>query len=126
MQPATAADTMRETNRIFEDEVVGKRNFDALERTYTANARILPPGTEMITGRENIKAFWKETIAQMGATAAKLESVDIQEGEDTMIEIGRAVISLAGGASVTGKYVVVWKREDGAWKWDTDIWNLNA
>ena len=24
------------------------------------------------------------------------------------------------------KYVVVWKRENGAWKWHVDIWNPSA
>jgi hypothetical protein len=23
----------------------------------------------------------------------------------------------------TGKYIVIWKRENGAWKWHRDIWN---
>jgi ketosteroid isomerase-like protein len=126
MQPAIARDEMRETNQIFEDEVVGKRNFDAIDRTYTVNARILPPGADMISGRDNIREFWKGAIAQLGVTSAKLASVDVQAQGDVIVEIGRAILSLAAGAIATGKYVVVWKREDGDWKWHIDIWNLNA
>jgi hypothetical protein len=35
---------MAATNRIFEEEVVGRRDFGALDRVYTRDARILPPG----------------------------------------------------------------------------------
>ena len=35
-------EAIRETNRVFEEEVVGRRNFGALERVYTRDARILP------------------------------------------------------------------------------------
>jgi ketosteroid isomerase-like protein len=45
---------------------------------------------------------------------------------DTVVEIGRAEIVTNGGATVAVKYVVHWKQEDGRWKWNTDIWNLNS
>ncbi|MBX6742617.1 MAG: hypothetical protein IRY87_11310 [Acetobacteraceae bacterium] len=42
-------------------------------------------------------------------------------------EVGRAELTLTGAeAPVEVKYVVLWKREDGVWKWDVDIWNTNA
>ena len=47
------------TNRIFEQEVAAQRNVQALDRVYTTKARILPPGTAMVEGRENIKTFWR-------------------------------------------------------------------
>jgi len=115
---------MRQTNALFDSEVVGKKNIEALDRVYTANARILPPGAPMVEGRPAIKAFWKQAIAAMGATSAKLATVNAESAGEGVVEIGRADI-LAGGQTVTVKYVVHWKQEDGAWKWDLDIWNLN-
>ena len=41
-QPVLAA--MRQTNELFNAEVVGKRNFALLDQVYTVSARILPPG----------------------------------------------------------------------------------
>jgi hypothetical protein len=43
-----------------------------------------------------------------------------------VVEIGRAELVLANGQAVPVKYVVHWKNEGGAWKWHTDIWNMNA
>ena len=126
MSPAPALDAMRETNRIFEQEVVARGDFDALDRVYTSGARILPPGAEMISGRENIKNFWKAAIAAMGVTSGKLETVEAETSGDAIFEIGRAELVFAAGGAVTVKYVVVWKQEDGAWKWHVDIWNPNS
>ena len=54
---------MASTNEIFNSEVVGKRNFDALDQVYTADARILPPGGQMVSGRASIKEFWASAVA---------------------------------------------------------------
>lgn len=122
MSPATAQD-IQHTNSLFE-EIVVKRNFDALERVYTRDARILPPGAEMIAGRDNIKGFWRSAVDGMGVSAVKLETVEFNSTGDTGFEIGRGRLEFASGvAPVDVKYVVVWKREDGAWKWHVDIWN---
>lgn len=112
------------TNRIFENDVIDKGDFGALERVYTKNARALPPGAETVCGRDNIQAFWKQAVAGMGITAVKLSTVDVQTFGDTLIEEGRAELSVAGAeVNVNVKYIVVWKQEDGAWKWHVDIWN---
>jgi ketosteroid isomerase-like protein len=123
--PETVLADMRRTNELFQTEVVGKHNADALDRVYTTQARILPPGAPMIQGREEIKAFWKQTIAAMGLTSLKLTIVDAEPAGDGVIEIGRAELSIASGQVVTVKYVVCWKQEDGEWKWNIDIWNPN-
>ena len=121
----TVLAAMRRTNELFDTEVVGKHNIDALDGVYTTQARILPPGAPMIQGREQIKAFWKQAIGAMGLTNVTLTIVDAEPAGDGVIEIGRADLSVASGQVVTVKYVVCWKQEDGAWKWNVDIWNPN-
>jgi len=116
---------MRRTNDSFNAEVVRKRNFDALDRVYTANARILPPGTPMVEGRGPIKSFWQQAVAGMDVKTATLTTVDAEEVGGSVVEIGRADLVFGDGQKVTVKYVVHWKQEDGAWKWHVDIWNMN-
>jgi hypothetical protein len=43
---------MLETNRRFCHDVVGQGNFDEIDRVYTADAQILPPGAPLIKGRK--------------------------------------------------------------------------
>jgi ketosteroid isomerase-like protein len=116
---------MAATNAVFDTELVNTGNFDLLDRVYTADARILPPGAPMIAGRENIKEFWKQAIAALGVKSAKLATVDAEMTGDSVVEIGKADLVVADGSSVTLKYVVHWKQEDGLWKWHVDIWNPN-
>ena len=121
---------MAKTNELFNTEVFGKQNFDALAQIYTANARVLPPGAPMISGQVAIRKFWSDLITSVNAKSAVLESIDvIQAGEDA-VEIGRATLGIAPeGQSPTQmevKYVVHWKQEGGSWKWNIDIWNTNS
>src|SRR3954454_15331007 len=111
---------MQSTNERFNTEVFGKRNFDALEEIYTANARILPPGGEIISGRNAIKDFWSNLIQSVNAKSAVLTSVDVMPAGDGAVEIGRATLTIApDGNTATEmqvKYVVYWKQENGVWK----------
>lgn len=119
-----------DTNHVFNSEVFGKRNFAALDQVYTADARILPPGNPMISGREGIKAFWAEMIESLNATSAVLESVDVLPAGDGVLEIGRAALKAAppgqSALHMEAKYVVLWRQEEGRWKWHIDIWNPNS
>jgi ketosteroid isomerase-like protein len=121
---------MKRANDLFNLEVFGKGNFDALDEIYTADARILPPGAPMIAGREAIKQFWSDAIRSLNATAAVLASVDVMPAGDGMVEIGAATLTVQppgqAAAQVEAKYVVYWREEAGAWKWHVDIWNMNA
>jgi ketosteroid isomerase-like protein len=118
---------MEQVNRIFETDVVGKRDFSALQRVYTAQARILPPGADMLTGLDHIRAFWEQAISALNVESLKLSILDLQVLGDTAVEIGRAEMHNSQPTSpTTMKYVVVWKRDSGGWKWDIDIWNAGS
>jgi len=120
---------MAETNELFNAEVFGRRNFDALDHIYTSDARILPPGAPMISGRAAIKKFWTDMVQGAHAVGAELSSVDVMPAGDGVVEIGRAVLTVAPPGQVEAKmevkYVVYWREEDGRWKWHVDIWNPN-
>jgi ketosteroid isomerase-like protein len=121
---------MDATNDLFNTQVFGKRNFDALDKIYTTNARILPPGAPMISGRAAIKEFWSNLIQSANAKSAVLASIDVIPTAEGTVEIGRATLTVQpeGGvaAEMEVKYVVFWQQEDGLWKWHIDIWNQNS
>lgn len=121
---------MAETNELFNSEVFSRRNFDALDHIYTTDARILPPGAPMITGRADIKQFWSDMVQGAHATSALLSSIDVLPAGDGVVEIGQAVLTVAPPGAAKGqvevKYVVYWREEDGRWKWHIDIWNPSA
>jgi ketosteroid isomerase-like protein len=117
---------MAATNEIFNVEIFGKRNFAALDNVYTSDARILPPGAPMVSGREAIKKFWSDLVTGADAKSAVLSSIDVMLAGDGVVEIGSAALTLGGGGQLEVKYVVYWRQEDSLWKWHVDIWNPNA
>jgi ketosteroid isomerase-like protein len=116
---------MRETNELFCTKAVRMRDMTALDHVYTPDAQILPPGSDMIQGIAGIKSFWQSAITSLDVKDASLSTVSAESTGDTVVEIGRAELTLAGGQKVPVKYVVHWKRDGKTWKWHTDIWNMN-
>ena len=103
-----------------------KGDAAAVAAMYTEDAVVLPPGADMVRGRENIRAFWAKTAEQI--QDIKLTTVDVKPlGPDAAREIGTFGLKTKGAQpqEVTGKYVVVWQKVGGEWKLMTDIWNSN-
>jgi ketosteroid isomerase-like protein len=123
--PETTLAGMRKTNDLFCSTVVRLRDMEALDHVYTPDAQILPPGADMIQGVAAIKNFWQQAILGLDVQDASLVTVSAESAGDTVVEIGKAALSLASGQVVPVKYVVHWKLHEGAWKWHTDIWNMN-
>ena len=95
---------------------------------WTENARVLPPGQEMITGRAAVQAFWQSGFDQ-GAYDLVLESPEIKSlGDGVAYEIGHNIVRvrMVDGSSieVLGKSLCIFRREgDGVWRADVDIFN---
>ena len=90
---------------------------------YTENGQLLPTGSDFVTGKAAIQAFWQGAM-DMGIKTARLETVEAEGHGDTAIEIGKYTLSgEAGNVMDRGKYVVIWKQEGGQWKLHRDIWN---
>ena len=117
---------MQKVNDLFNNEVIGKRNFGVIDQIYTEDARILPPGAPMISGREAIRGFWRDLVQGGNIKSAALTSVDVIPSGDSVVEIGKATIVAEGAPPTDVKYVVCWRSENGQWKWHVDIWNTNA
>jgi ketosteroid isomerase-like protein len=122
-----AHEDIQATNRVFEEEVIGRRDFGALERVYTRNARLLPPGAPTVTGRDAVADFWRGAVAAMNVQSLRLHTLSLDVFGDQAQEVGRAELAVeVGGAPMALKYVVLWKREDGGWRMDVDIWNADS
>jgi ketosteroid isomerase-like protein len=121
---ASIREAMDETNRRFMD---GFRRGDpagASEATYTRDARVLAPDVPMQQGRDAIAQFWVGAVQQLGVTSVELTTVEVQSLGEGAYEIGRATLNLGGGQQAHAKYVVIWRQEDGQWRWHVDIWNM--
>lgn len=104
-----------------------KGDISKAMEVYTSNATILPPNAPMMQGKEAIIGFWKGAV-EMGVKEAQLETVNVTPmGKDAACEVGNYVLKIQpeGSPVITdkGKYLMIWKLDEGVWKWDTDAWN---
>lgn len=97
----------------------------ALAALYTENGQVLPPNSDFVTGKEAIQAFW-QAIRDMGIMAATLETVEVEGHGDTATEVGKYTLHGEEGQQLDkGKYIVIWKQEEGQWKLHRDIFNTS-
>jgi uncharacterized protein (TIGR02246 family) len=90
---------------------------------YTVNGQVLPPNGDFVTGKEAVQAFW-QAIMDMGIKEAKLEIVEVEDHGDTAIEVSKYTLQGDEGQVLdTGKYIVIWKQQNGDWKLHRDIFN---
>lgn len=122
MSGTDAAAMIAAVNKHFTD-CVNRGDVAAACTVYTETARLMPPGSPMVRGRQAIEGFWRAALPALGVKSAKLSTVELEIVGDRAIEVGEATLALESGPAKL-KYIVVWKRgSDGAWRWDADIWN---
>jgi ketosteroid isomerase-like protein len=93
---------------------------------YAEDARLLPPGRDIIQGREAIKAFWTEEVR--GMSDVVLNPIDVKGlGESDLREVGQFTGKTTGDTpqEFTGKYVTIWHKSGDNWQITDDIWNMN-
>jgi len=104
-------------------DAVARGDADAITALYTEDARILPPGGDIVSGRAALPAFWAAMLG-MGIKRCSFDTLEVEEHGDAAIEIGRVTLYADGDVQIdTPKYLVVWKREDGKWRMHRDIFN---
>ena len=60
----------------------------------------------------------------MGIRNIKLTTQEVMGGKDAVAETGKYEMMDAGGKTLdNGKYIAVWKEENGKWKMYRDEWN---
>ena len=122
-----SSDVTEEIRKANEEFIAAFNANDAARLTavYTSDATIHPPNSESITGSEGIEAFWQAGF-DAGIASGVLTTVKATAYGDTAVEEGNFVINAADGSMIDkGKYVVIWKKVDGVWKYDKDIWNTS-
>lgn len=96
---------------------------ETLAALHTADARILPPGTHTLYGKQDIESFWTGAM-QAGIKRAELKTLKLEQQGDVVIETGQASLYDETGMVIDDtKYLVIWKQEDMQWKIHLEIWN---
>jgi len=101
----------------------------AMARLYTPDGVIFPERSEWITGREAIARYFTAAPGSRITRHVLTPSRIVVDG-DHAYDYGTYEISGERGGKTwgpsRGKYVVVWRRYEGSWRMQLDIWNSSA
>ncbi len=100
-------------------------DHQGLVSIYTSDAKIFP-GNRLILEGEELENYWKPNDnSQTIYHKITPEEVKIfgNEAYDWGYYEGKSQNSDGNVSSWKGKYVVVWRKEEGQWKMYLDIWN---
>lgn len=98
-------------------------DVETLVGSYTDEARVMPPNSPVVEGKENFRMMW-EGMFEMGPVNLQFKTISAVAFGHTAIEEGEYKF-LVGDEQVvdTGKYIVIWKKVDGKWLLHQDIYN---
>jgi uncharacterized protein (TIGR02246 family) len=97
----------------------------AMVNHYTKDGKIFPPNGDAVVGRTAISAFISEVL-KFGIKEYKDQTTALYGNGDNLIEEG--IYSMGDGKGNTidkGKYIAVWRKEDGEWKIYSNIFNTS-
>jgi uncharacterized protein (TIGR02246 family) len=108
------------------DAAFNKGDAAAVAAFYTHDAYTLPPGRDMVQGRNAIEALWRQEMQQIGDI--KCTPLNVKPlGPRAAREVGTCTFKTKAQPPEAGliKYLVVWEKSGQNWKLLTDIWNSN-
>jgi ketosteroid isomerase-like protein len=130
-------------------EAFKTRDFSAVAGMFTDDAVMLPPRSNIITGKSNIQSFWTratrirevkfdtdsltalggEVVREIGTFRMRVERPLAASPDQDNGGPGAAAGAVRGAEprsrEILGKYVFLWRSTNGEWKLETSIWNRN-
>ncbi|HET9742397.1 MAG TPA: DUF4440 domain-containing protein [Terriglobales bacterium] len=111
-------------------EAVQAKDLDKSVSFYGKGASVFPFNAPIASGPENIRQLWQHLF---GAPGFHLEfsptKIEVSKSGDMAYDIGTFELTMndaQGNPTTTpGKYVVVWRKQNGQWKAVADIFNID-
>jgi ketosteroid isomerase-like protein len=98
----------------------------AFANCYASDGCIYNANMPKVCGKAGIQSFLSMGY-QSGIRNVVLTTDEVMGGKEAVVETGKYEVFVANNVSVEkGKFVVVWKEENGKWKMYRDIWNSDA
>ena len=105
-------------------QTFGHGDAKAIAALYTNDGQLLPAHSDLVTGQQAIQEFWQAAI-DSGIKTVQLDTLEVEGYAGTAIEVGKYRLGEGEQVLDEGKYIVIWKRENGQWRLHRDIWNTS-
>jgi uncharacterized protein (TIGR02246 family) len=114
-----------EAQRKALTQAVTCRDAAGVAKIFTTDAKLMLPGFETLTGREAIQKFWQAGFSSGMVKRITLAPTDLTgETGGLLTETGTlGTLDENGKEKDQNRYLIVWKRDEGAWQIHRDIVN---
>ena len=103
-------------------ELLAKGDSVGMAASYSSDGAFMGSNSPSLKGKDNLTSFWGGFIRT--GSSVSLTTVEVWGDENYITEEGLFEIKAKDGAVVDkGKYIVLWKKEDGKWKLHRDMSN---
>jgi ketosteroid isomerase-like protein len=119
-----AAKTAIDASNAEFGNLVSKVDSVGLAALYTSDGKFMAPNMPAFSGKANIQSAFSGMFAETGPIDLKLTSNEVSGNEEMVSEVGSYSMTDKKGKEIDkGKYIVLWKMEDGKWKIHRDVFN---
>lgn len=108
------------SNKRFADAVL-KGDSATVVSLYHSDGQVFPPN--MPANKSSLMGSMAAGVSKSGIKTFTLNTTDVTGNADQVVETGTFEMGDGSKAIDKGKYIVVWKTENGEWKLWRDIWN---
>jgi ketosteroid isomerase-like protein len=121
---SAARDTIARKNAEFTSAHVAG-DVATIDAMFTRDAKSFPPGAEAAIGPAALHMGTVEYL-KAGVKAFSERTTDLYGNSDLLVDQGEYEVTYGPDNTVErGKYLNVWKQEDGTWKIHANIWNAS-
>lgn len=110
-------------------DAIEREDIDAIVELYAPSGMFMVPNAPNAKGRDAVRTVWEQILSRPELSLVfSPNHIDAAEAGDMAYDVGTYEISFAvedGRVEDHGKYVVVWRRHQGEWKIEADIFNTD-
>ena len=122
---SSARKTIDSLNREFSN-YLGKGDSVGLVSLYSSDATLMAPNMATASGKAGIQSAFSGMMGMFGPVNITLNTTDLWGYDALLTEVGTYTITSKDGKEIDkGKYIDLWKMEDGKWKLHRDIFNYD-
>ncbi|HEY4646193.1 MAG TPA: SgcJ/EcaC family oxidoreductase [Steroidobacteraceae bacterium] len=119
------ANVFPETAALEWETARNSGDADAMAALHTENAQVLPPNAPVVEGRAAIRTYFRNLFEQRAAPAA-FDVREIIVFGNFAYRQGIYSVTLADGNTEYGKFIQLWKRDNGGWRIHRQMWSRNG
>jgi ketosteroid isomerase-like protein len=104
-------------------EIIAKGDSVGMASAFSSDGALMLNNMPSMQGKDKLTTVWGSSI-RAGVSKIELSTTEVWGDENYITEEGLYVIKTKDDVQIDkGKYIVLWKKEDGKWKLHRDISN---